>query len=125
MRNITLWTDRSAFTPWRNFFDEINKNWVTEMDFHPACDIEETELHFLMSLDVHGVSKNDIQVEVKEDQLVVSGERKKENKGEGTSERVYGKFSRIVQLPNGLNAEKIEAHYQDGVLTITIPKSEA
>jgi HSP20 family protein len=76
-----------------------------------------------------GVRKEDISIKVEGTQLSISGERQRETKeGEEEStlhnERVYGKFERIFKLPDSINAEKIEAHFENGVLNIALPKAE-
>lgn len=140
MKNITLWNDNSPLSPWRGlmdlqrnldrmfdqaFRDSRSDRWADESVFHPACDVEETDSHYVMSVDIPGVSKKDINIEVKDNQLFISGERKAERKERGVSERTHGKFHRIVTLPSGIDAEKIEAQYQDGVLTVALAKAES
>ena len=97
--------------------------------FAPACDLEETENHYLVSLDLPGVSKDEIKVEVVGNQLTVSGvrksEAKEERKGYCRSEREHGQFFRSFALPAEVDANKVEAHFQEGVLRIALPKSEA
>jgi len=97
--------------------------------FNPTCDVEETESHYLFSFDVPGVNKNDLKVELVENQLIVSGERKSEHTekkpAHRLSERFYGSFQRIFTLPAAASAERVEASYDNGVLRIAIPKSEA
>jgi HSP20 family protein len=107
------------------FGSNVSDEWTEEAVFHPACDIEETNSHFVMNVDLPGVPKKDINIEVKDNQLLISGERKAERKTKNSSERYYGKFHRVVALPSGIDADKIEAQYQDGVLTLALPKSEA
>lgn len=106
-------------------FGDRTDRWTDETVFHPACEVEETDSHYVMSVDLPGVSKKDINIEAKDNQLIISGERKSEKKERGFSERTYGKFHRILTLPNGIDAEKIEAQYQDGVLTVALPKAES
>jgi len=140
MRNITLWNDNFGVNPFRGLMD-LQRNldrlfddafgeskgdrWSDEMVFHPACEVEETESYYLMSVDLPGVAKKDINIEVKDNQLFISGERKSEAKKRGLSERYYGKFHRVLILPTHVDAEKIEAQYEDGVLTVALPKAES
>ncbi len=138
MRNLTLWND-SSLSPWRGLMDmqrnldrmfdqafgDNSDRWSDEAVFHPTCEVDETDSHFVMSVDLPGVSKKDINIEARENQLIISGERKSEKKERNFSERSYGKFQRILTLPSGLDADKIEAHYQDGVLTVALPKAES
>ena len=97
------------------------------IEFMPACEVEETNHHYLVSFDLPGVSKSELHVEVIGNELVVSGERKQERKEESEgkyfTERQHGRFQRSFTLPSEISAEKLEANYQDGVLRIAIPKS--
>lgn len=95
--------------------------------YAPSCDISETEDHFMLSFDVPGVKNEDIKIEVKGNSLVVSGERRREVKDKTTlrHEKHYGKFERTFELPNSINAEKIEAHFENGVLNVALPKAQA
>lgn len=94
----------------------------------PPCDIQETESHFLVSADMPGVAKEDINVEVRGNQLFISGERKKEHKEESKEryfeEKQYGCYERMFTLPSHVDAAKLEANYKDGVLRIALPKGE-
>lgn len=75
--------------------------------------------------DLPGVKKEDVHVEVEDDVLVLSGERRAEHEERGDgyfrSERRYGSFNRAVALPEGVNADRCEASFKDGVLEITLP----
>lgn len=139
MKNLTFWND-STLTPWRgllelqrsldrmfdySYGDTQSEGWSDEPVFHPACEIDESDSHYLLSVDLPGVSKKDIQIEVKDNRLFIAGERKYESKNRRSSERVYGKFHRVMALPTGLNTENIEAHYENGVLTVALPKAES
>jgi HSP20 family protein len=97
--------------------------------FQPACEIEESENYVLVALDIPGIPKDQIKVEVVDGQVAISGERRAERKvaekAAWHSERSYGKFYRIFALPPGLDAERIEANYEDGVLQLYIPKAES
>ncbi len=116
-------------------FDNIVNSFLrptvaTTVNFQPSCDIKETRNHYLVSFDMPGVKKEDIKIEVENNQLVISGERQyevKDQDGETTlrHERAYGKFERSFALPATVNSEKIEAHYENGVLNIAIPKAES
>lgn len=97
--------------------------------FSPPCDIEEYDDHYLVTVEVAGVKKEDLKMEVIENQICVTGERRadsrKRNEGQIHSERQFGKFQRIFTLPAGINSSTVEANYQDGLLQIIVPKSES
>ncbi len=94
----------------------------------PAVNEKEDEKAYYVEIDLPGVKKEDINIEVKDNVITVSGERKfkktEEDKGYKRVESFFGKFERSFTLPADADAEKIEAKVEDGVLLITIPKVE-
>ena len=107
------------------FFGERTANgssrrWV------PAIDLVETDDHFVLRVDLPGLDKDDVEIEVKDGLLTVSGERKAEHEerkdGYHRVERAYGSFSRSLSLPQGVDADQVQAHFDKGVLEVRIPK---
>lgn len=96
----------------------------SESLWSPKVDVREREGHWLLSIDVPGVAREDIKVDVVEDQLVVSGERQYEFEDKAYSERSYGHFERRFNLPEGVELDKIEASHDHGVLNLVIPKAQ-
>ena len=94
----------------------------------PAMDLAETEDHFVLRADLPGLSEEDVSIELEDNLLTVSGERKSEHedKGEGYHrvERASGRFARSLTLPEGVDPEAIEASFDRGVLEVRIPKPE-
>lgn len=117
-----------------NLFDDLfndrffNSDVTAGKSFTPQVDISETEKAFELSFAIPGIKKDEIKIDLNEGQLVVSGERKfeekKEEKNFHSVETRYGSFSRSFQLPDNINADKVEAKYEDGLLNIVIPKDE-
>lgn len=114
-----------------NFERELEKFWQpfwgisatsAQQSWRPHVDIRERDEHWLLSIDVPGVARENLKVDVVEDQLVVSGERHVEKDEKSYSERSYGKFERRFNLPEGTEASKIEASYDHGVLNLVVPK---
>ena len=95
----------------------------------PAVDIYESENELVLKADVPDVDLKDINVNVENQTLTVSGERKFEkeegNKGYHRIERAYGSFSRSFAVPGVYDLEHIAASYKNGVLTVKLPKKEA
>lgn len=93
----------------------------------PAVDVYETEKEILVEAEIPGLSEKDTSVEVKDNLLTLSGERKKETEVEEgdyhRSERFYGKFQRMFTLPDSVEADKVEARAKNGVLTVRLPKA--
>jgi HSP20 family protein len=92
----------------------------------PAMDLVETEDSLVLRADLPGLSKDDVDLEVKDGVLTVSGERKAEHeeKSEGfyRVERAFGRFSRSLTIPDGVEADGITADFNEGVLEVRIPK---
>ena len=110
-----------------SFFDApAGGNGGTMRRWVPAMDLVETEDHFLLKADLPGLEASDVNIEVEDGVLTVSGERKveHESKGEGyvRIERSSGSFRRSLTLPEGVELEQIAASFDKGVLEIRIPK---
>lgn len=99
-----------------------------EREFSPASELMEEENHYLLSMDLPGMKKEDIKIEVADGTLVISGERKNAKHNDTNQvhryEKTYGSFKRSFVLPNTIDAEKVEARYEDGVLELYLPKTE-
>jgi len=130
----------SLLTPFRALRDEFDElfnrlssdweggKWLTK-EFSPAYDLSETNDAFQIRMDVPGIKPDDITVQVTGDSVQISGERKEEKEEKGKTyhrvERRSGSFSQMLRLPNPVNEEKVQAEFSDGVLTVTLPKTEA
>ena len=109
----------SSYDPWRGAGRMTQANWA------PQLETFRRENQLVVRADLPGMSKDDINIEVEDNILSISGERSDENRDERDdyyrSERTYGRFFRAIQLPDGVDAEKVEAQFKDGVLEVTIP----
>ncbi|HWK29518.1 MAG TPA: Hsp20/alpha crystallin family protein [Solirubrobacter sp.] len=94
----------------------------------PAMDLVETDDHFVLRADLPGMSEADVNIEVEDRVLTVSGERKAEHaetkEGYHRVERAFGSFSRSLTLPEGVDAGQVTASFDRGVLEVQIPKPE-
>jgi HSP20 family protein len=101
---------------------ESARRWI------PAMDLVETEDHFVLKADLPGLSEGDVNLEVEDNVLTISGERKAEHedKREGyvRVERAYGAFRRSLTLPEGIDPDGVSANFDNGVLEVRIPKPE-
>ena len=126
--HMTMYSRKPNWNPIQELTQEMDRLLETAHGWQPSCEVTEEQDHYLLSLEMAGVPKDQIKIEVIENQLVVSGERKynerKKENGFSYTERKYGKFQRSFNLPVGLDSEKIEADCQDGILRILVPKSE-
>ncbi len=100
----------------------VERRWA------PAMDLVESGDHYVLRLDLPGLGEDDINLEVEENTLTVSGERhfdqEVDDGGFHRIERSYGSFSRSLTLPPGVNAEAVTAQFDRGVLEVRIPKPE-
>jgi len=109
------------------FSNDFDGEWLTR-PFAPAADVSETDGSVQVRIDVPGMEAKDIEIQVVGDTLRVTGEKKEEHEEKGKTwhkiERRTGSFSRTVGLPCAIRNDKAEADYKDGVLTVTLPKTE-
>ena len=100
-----------------------------DLDFMPAAEMDETEDEIRLKLEVPGMEAKDLDIEVSETSIDISGERKSERKTEAKgmvrSEFSYGKFERVISLPAHVQNDNVKAEYNNGILTLTLPKTEA
>jgi HSP20 family protein len=118
-----------------NLRDEVNRLFESPLagltqafnSWSPAVDLYEDKDNVVVKAELPGMKKEEIDVSLQEGALTISGERKieREEKGETyRSERFFGRFQRSVMLPSAVDESKVSASYKDGILTITLPKSE-
>lgn len=94
----------------------------------PAVDVQETEKAFVFTAELPGLGKDDVEITLEENLLTLTGERELNEKEEGDTyhriERAYGKFSRSFSLPSQVDSSQVEASFDNGLLTVSVPKSE-
>lgn len=115
-----LWDE--FFGPGRRAFQPLEAEWV------PAVDVAETPDKVVVKAEVPGIEAKEIDISLSGDVLTIKGEKKSEREEKKENyhlvERSYGSFSRSLRLPASVEADKIEATYKQGVLTVTCPKKE-
>lgn len=101
---------------------------VAQQRWVPAMDLVEADDHFVLKADLPGMAEEDVAIEVRDNALTISGERKAEHenreRGWYRVERSFGRFSRSLTLPEGIDPDAISAGFDNGVLSVTIPKPE-
>ncbi len=113
-------------------FDDVltSDNWegFDNLAKVPAAELTETDAALHLKLEVPGMSAKDLDIQVMADRVAISGERKSETKSEENgrtrSEFRYGKFQRVIPLPARIQNTNVTADYKDGILNLTLPKSE-
>ncbi len=127
---------RHRVAPW-SLQDEFNRmwqevngplSWADQSAWSPAMDVRETPEAFIIEADVPGLKKDEVQIEVADNVITVKGERwgqREENKKDyHLAERQVGSFRRSVAIPGGFQHDKVGAKFENGVLTVTLPKLE-
>ena len=129
-----LWDPFSSLAEIR---EEMNRMFDTSLRrqggpfdgaFSPAIDVVEEQDNFLVKVDLPGLSKDDVSVTIQDNFLTIKGERKYDAEKKDSNyyhrERVYGSFTRTIELPAHVDAGKIQATFRNGVLHVTLPKTE-
>lgn len=145
MSNLDFW--RKSYEPFRDSslfsrnLDRVFDDWLMPVSpkyranlekvaMSPSCDVTENKTTYTMKFDLPGLTKDQIKIDLHENTLSVSGERREEKKEEDkdrkhhVSEVYYGSFSRSFAFPEPIDAERSDARFENGVLTVTIPKKE-
>jgi HSP20 family protein len=127
------------FNPYRNlvtlphevdsFFENFGLDFSkSDVVWRPSVDLTESENGYEVKAELPGLERKDIKLTFEEDRLTLAGERKFEKEDNKKNyhrvERTYGKFERSFYLP-GIKSDEIKADYNNGILTVSIPKSEA
>ena len=111
------------FGSYENETDMGNTSWM------PTVDVSETEAGFEVRAELPGVAKDDLHISIKDNLLTLSGEKRQEKVGDAHNyhrvERRYGSFQRKFALPREVETDEIKAEFNEGVLTLSIPKPEA
>jgi HSP20 family protein len=129
---ISSWPTLNQVT---DLTDELNRLFIAPLSrtngsscWTPAFDVYEEKDNFVVKAELPGMKKEEINVSLHDGDLIISGERKSETKSEGTevyrAERYFGKFQRVISLPATVATNSVKAEYKDGILTVTLPKSE-
>ena len=99
---------------------------ITPIMLTPSIDIKETDDNYVVSVEVPGVAKEDVDIRIEGDTLTIHGEKKQEKKEDKENyhcvERHYGSFERMLTIPKDANKDNIDAKFKDGVLTINIKR---
>jgi len=133
---LTSWPTFGRLSDLRNEIDRLFESPLSQLDsaasvfggWTPAIDVYEDKEHVVVKAELAGMKKEDIEVTLHEGTLSIAGERKTEKKVEEAglyrSERYFGRFQRAVTLPAPVDGAKVKADYKDGVLTVSLPKTE-
>lgn len=139
MSNITRWNPISEFDDLMNRYNRLlgltrgngereGKDLFSRSDWAPAVDIKESPEAFIIEAELPGMNREDVKVTVHEGVLSIQGERKHEEETQDKKhhriERIYGSFLRRFTLPENVDEGSIKANFKDGILSLTLQKSE-
>ena len=126
----SILTGRPSLVRFTSLNDELTRLFGSQVyeSWTPAVDVYEDKENFVVQAELPGLKREDIEVSLHDGTLTVSGERKAEKRSEETevyrAERCVGRFQRALVLPTTVATDKVKAGYNDGVLTVTLPKTE-
>ena len=113
----------------RRLFEEPFEFVTSPVTFTPSVEVRELDNQFIVTAELPGLKKDDVDIEYQNGVLFIRGEKVEESHEEKRNllvwERQYGSFQRSFMLPNTIDQDKILAEFNDGILTITLPKTEA
>ncbi len=113
---------------WNRFFRETPSMGTFTEEWLPSVDISETRKNFIVKAELPGLDAKDVSVSLSGDLLIIKGEKKREEEEKDEHhhhiERYSGSFQRSFQLPTSVKGDKVEAHFEKGVLKVSIPKAE-
>jgi HSP20 family protein len=113
---------------WDSFFERRPARVEEAAEWFPTLDVSETKNDYVVKAELPGIDPKDIDISLTNDLLTIKGEKKqeKEEKEENyhVIERSYGSFTRSVRLPGQVQSDKINASFKNGVLRVTLPKTE-
>ena len=127
---IIRWDPFREMTQVQNQFNRlVDQVWGGRQEsWLPAVDVFDKKDAVVLKAELAGMDPDDIEIEVEDNVLTIKGERKFEEKVEDERyyrvERRFGSFQRALALPQGVKADEIQAGYEDGILTVTVPKVE-
>jgi HSP20 family protein len=133
---VATWPGFGQLTSLRDEIDRLFETPLAELThgsqllsgWTPALDMYEDKDNVYVRAELPGMKKEEIDLSLQNGALSVSGERKQESKFENAevyrAERFIGRFQRTITLPTSVAADKVKAQYKDGILTVTLPKTE-
>jgi HSP20 family protein len=124
--DLIRWNPAEELSNWHRDLDELFGRFLQrpESSFQswvPRMETYRKDNDYVVKVDLPGVNPQDVHVETEGNLLTISGERKGEERGSEYRETFYGKFERQITLPQGVEADKVTANYQHGVLEIRVP----
>ena len=132
-RGLLVWRPFEELERIRREFDRLMEEFFAKEEpverlFAPALDVYETDTEVVVKAELPGVKKEDVEVLIRDNNLIIRGEKKEEREEKTEAlhrvERVYGKFERVISLPVEVKLEGVKAEFKDGVLEVRFPKEK-
>lgn len=136
MTELTLWRPfkelerirKEMDSLWDTLFDRRPVRGDGVSEWMPSLDLSETKNSYIVSAEIPGIEPKDVEISLTDNVLTIKGEKKQEKQEDNENyhliERSYGSFTRSFRLPVQVQADKVKATYKNGVLKITLPKTE-
>ena len=125
VRGLRPWREAGDF--WDDFFKDMPLS-ESRFEWAPSVDVSESDGSVVVKAELPGMESKDLDVDLTGNVLTIKGEKKVEEEKEEERvycrERFYGTFQRSFRLPAGVESDKVEANFKNGVLTVSVPKSE-
>jgi len=133
--------DLVSYEPLERFFDigedfgNVTRDFLSSFsglasirETYPLANVKEDDMRYTVTVEAPGIDKKDLKIKIKGNRLLVEGEKKEETREKGESylrvERSYGNFCRTFSFASELDTKKANAEFKDGILTVTLPKTE-
>jgi HSP20 family protein len=128
---------RDPFSSFRREMDRLFEDFLAPAESRsfagagmatwPSLDVRETDQAYMVTAELPGLEQKDIELNLRDNVLTISGEKRQEksdgDNGRSYVERTYGRFERVVPLGSDVDADRVEATFKNGILTVTVPKS--
>ena len=138
--NLIRWTPQKNLNNFRHEFEDLFNSYGLDKFFKndeerlastwsPAIDVLENKDNYVIEAELPGIDKKDVKIDITDDLLTIKGEKQTSKNQDSNNyyctERVYGSFYRSFKLPNNVDGQNIKAEYKNGILKLSIPKTEA
>ncbi len=135
LRSLSTFRKENPFVSWQKemneWFDRFNRDtdfprFETSEDFYPKVELRESDQGYSLRAEIPGISENDVNVTLRDNNLILEGEKrsekKREEKGNYFSEFNYGSFYRSIPLDEEVNPDSVKATYKNGILNVQLEK---
>ncbi len=134
-KDLVSYEPLDGFFDIREDFDNLTRDFLrgfsglaSSRETYPLANVKEDDKRYTITVETPGIDRKDLKITIKGNRLLLEGEKKEETREEGESylrvERSYGNFCRTFSFASELDTKKVNAEFKDGILTVTLPKTE-